>query len=127
MAELTPIVKKYIELRDRKAKISADAKAEIARLDEGMEKIERFLLAEMDKQGLEALPTGEGTPYKSTKTSVTVADWPEFLNWVKEGGRWEMLTRGASKDAVKEFREANDDLPPGLNWREEIVVNVRRT
>lgn len=126
MSDLTPIVERYIRLRDAKAKITADAKARVAELDAGMEKIERVLLSKMNEQGLESLPTSVGTPYKSTKISVSVADWPEFINWVKAGERWEMLTRGASKDAVREFRTEHEDLPPGLNWREETVVNVRR-
>jgi len=127
MADLNEAVSKYLELRNKKAKIAADAKAQVAVLEEAMEKIEAFFLSHMNKHGLESLPTGAGTPYKSTKVSVTVSDWTEFLPWVRENEKWDMLNRAASKDAVKAFKEENQDLPPGLNWREEIVVNVRST
>ena len=127
MADLNAVVQRYVELRDLKASLSAAFKNQAAEIDAGMEKIEKFFLIEMEKSNLEALPTEAGTPYKSTKTSATVADWPSFLAWVQENGKWELLTRGASKDAVKAFREEQNDLPPGINWREEIVVNVRRS
>jgi hypothetical protein len=38
-----------------------------------------------------------------------------------------MLERRASKSAVEQYRDTNDELPPGLNWREEITVNIRRS
>lgn len=125
MANLNEAVTKYLELRNMKAKLNAECKEKVAQLDAGMEKLEQFFLMHMQKNGLESLPTEVGTPYKTTKLSVTVADWMEFLPWVRDNGKWDMLTRGASKDAVKAFKEENQDLPPGLNWREEIAVNVR--
>jgi hypothetical protein len=33
----------------------------------------------------------------------------------------------ASKTAIVEFVEANADLPPGINWRAETVVRIRRS
>jgi len=32
----------------------------------------------------------------------------------------------ASKTAIAQFKTATDDLPPGINWRAERVVNFRR-
>jgi hypothetical protein len=55
-----------------------------------------------------------------------VADWDQTLNWIKTEGAWHMLDRRVNKTAVEAYREANNDLPPGVNWRDEIVVNVRR-
>lgn len=127
MADLNVVVKRYLELREMKAQISADSKKKIAEIEAGLEKIEKFFLIKMEESGLEALPTELGTPYKQNRVSVTVADWTLFLDWVKENDKWDMLTRGASKDAVKLFKEEAEDIPPGLNWREETVVNVRRS
>lgn len=127
MAGVNDIVKRYIALREMKAQISAESKKKIAEIDEGLDKIEKFFLIKMEEGGLEALPTEAGTPYKQNRVSVAVADWTLFLGWVKENDKWDMLTRGASKDAVKIFKEETEDIPPGLNWRDEIVVNVRRS
>jgi hypothetical protein len=32
----------------------------------------------------------------------------------------------AAKSAIIQYKTANDDLPPGINWRAERVVNFRR-
>ena len=110
-----------------KAQISADSKKKIAEIEAGLEKIEKFFLIKMNESGLEALPTELSTPYKQNRLSITVTDWTLFLDWVRANDKWDMLTRGASKDAVKLFKEESEDIPPGLNWREETVVNVRRS
>jgi hypothetical protein len=57
-----------------------------------------------------------------------VADRDAFLHgFVIPNEAWEFLENRVSKSAVEQFKEANNDLPPGLNWREERVVNIRRS
>lgn len=121
------IVAKYVQLRDKKAEIEAKAKAEVAEINRALEKCEIFLLQKMQEQGLEALPTAFGTAYKQTKHSYSVADWDSFLTFVRQGEHWAMLERRAAKKAVDEYRDEESDLPPGLNARSEVVVNVRRS
>lgn len=123
---LDALVEKYIALRDRKAELKAKFKADTEAIDAGMAKCEAYFLTEMRRQGLTALPTEAGVPYQSTQTSVTVADWPAYFAWMQAGERWEFLDHKANKTAVVAYKEEHQDLPPGLNWREEIVVNVRR-
>ena len=31
------------------------------------------------------------------------------------------------KSAVEQYKSVNQELPPGINWREERVVNIRRS
>jgi hypothetical protein len=120
------MVAKYIELRDRKAALKAQFTADTEAIDAMLDRCERHFLTVMNEQGLESLPTAAGVPYKQHRTSATVADWDQTLNWIKTEGAWHMLDRRVNKTAVEAYREANNDLPPGVNWRDEIVVNVRR-
>lgn len=124
---LESVVEKYIKLRDMKAEIQAEAKAKLAKLEDHMTRMEAALLAAFDENGMESVRTKAGTAYKSLRTSATVADWDTVLGFVRDQELWSMLERRVSKDAVLQFREAHNDLPPGVNWREEIVVNVRRS
>lgn len=123
---LDTVVEKYIILRDRKAALKAKYEADVESIDKGLEKCETYFLAQMTKLGLDSLPTPHGVPYKSRKTSATVADPEIFRNWVIENGAWPALDVKANKTFVAAFKEEHEDLPPGINWREEITVNVRR-
>ena len=60
------------------------------------------------------------------RTSATVADWDAYLAFVQTNERWDMLEKRCAKLAVEQYRAANDDLPPGINWKSAVTVNVRR-
>jgi Ethanolamine utilization protein EutJ (predicted chaperonin) len=121
------LVGKYISLRDAKAKIVAKQKEEVAKIDSVLDQIEAALLVSFQELGTESIRTKEGTAYKQVRTSATVADWDVLLAYIRKHELWQMLERRVSKDAVREFREANGEIPPGVNTREEIVINVRRS
>lgn len=124
---INTLVDKYIQLRDKKAEMKKAFEVKVAVVDNAMEKVEGILLRHFESTGSESVRTEAGTAYRSTRTSATVADWDSFLNHVKEHESWEMLEHRANKKAVEEYKAANDDLPPGLNWREEVTVNIRRS
>ena len=63
---------------------------------------------------------------KSVTNSATIADWDAYLAFVKENDRFDMLEKRCAKLAVEQYRAANDDLPPGVNWKSAVTVNVRR-
>lgn len=121
------LVEKYIQLRDAKAKATASFKEKIAPLDATISKIEGVLLQQFNEHGMESVRTKAGTAYKSTRTSASVADWDHVLEFILKNELYNMLEHRVSKQAVEQFKEENDDLPPGINWREEVVVNVRRS
>lgn len=125
--QLNELVEKYIALRDRKAKFKAEYDAKVAELDAVMDKIEAVLLKTFDDTGMDSVRTSAGTAYKSLRTSVTVADWDAYREHIIANGAWELLEKRANKTAVEQYKSANDDLPPGLNWREERVINIRRS
>ncbi len=126
-AKLDQIIDKYLKIRDEKVKIKDKYMSDVAHLDAAMDKIENYLQAEMQKSGLKNLPTELGTAYLSTRTAATVADWDSLLNYVRENGLWTLLEKRVNKTAVEEFVAANDDLPPGVNISQAVVVNVRRS
>jgi hypothetical protein len=121
------LVEKYIQLRDKKAELSADFKARTAKLDAVISKIEGVLLSQFNELGMESVRTKAGTAYKSTRASATVADWDNVLDFIQRNELWNMLEHRVNKSAVEQFKEEHGDLPPGVNWREEVVVNVRRS
>lgn len=121
------LVEKYIRLRDAKAQLKAEYAQKAAKLDDILDRIESVLLQQFSEFGMESVRTKAGTAYKSTRVSATVADWDSVLAFIKKNDLWQMLEHRVSKQAVEQFKEVNGDLPPGVNWREEVVVNIRRS
>lgn len=121
------ITAKYIQLRDRVADIKEKHKQELAPYTEAMDKLETVLLAQLDALGAQSISTPSGTPYISRRTSATVADWPLYFDWLTAQDKVsEGLDHKASKSFVEAYIEANEDLPPGINYTSERTVNVKR-
>lgn len=120
------VIARYVALRDKKAALKAELDKATEKIDEGMVRLERFMLDYLNKTGLNSVGTGDFCAYKASVTSVTTGDKAAFLDYVKENEAWGLLDVRPSKTAVVEFRTENDDLPPGINWREENVVRIRR-
>lgn len=126
--KLSEAVSLYIQLRDKKAQMKAEFDASVAPLQEKMDKLEAKLLETFNKTGMDSVKTEFGTAYATTRSSASVADRDTFMDFVKANEEWALLEVRVSKTAVDQFRSANDnELPPGVNIREERVVNIRRS
>lgn len=123
---ISELVEKYIALRDRRAERKAKYEQEDSADLTLQEKIEAVLLKHFNEAGVESVKTEFGTAYKSSRTAATVADRDVFFAYVREHNAYELLEARCNKTAVAQHKAANDDLPPGINWREEVTVNVRR-
>lgn len=137
----------YLKLRHSKKDIEAQAKERIAPITQAMDLIESFWLERMNAMGVDSLKNEAGTPYKSERVSVTIADSQAFLDNVLdralqalpikpeareaiktamiESGQLALLEVRPSKSAVEALLEETQELPPGLNRRVEATVNVR--
>lgn len=125
--KLSELVEKYIELRDKKAELKHAYDEKAAKIDSVLDQIEGVLLKAFDTAGMDSAKTSAGTAYTSTKTTASVADKDSFMDYVKAHGEWHLLETRCSKTAVEQFKEVNGEVPPGVNWREERVVNIRRS
>lgn len=120
------LVQLYIGLRDAVAAEKADFETRVADKKAKQEKIEGILLHRFQESGDESVTTKFGTAYKTTKKYASVADWDSLLDYIKTENVWELLTHAVSKTVVEQFVAANDELPPGVNWRTEVTLGFRR-
>lgn len=125
--KMSELVEKYIQLRDKKAEYKAEYDAKVAKVEEVLDKIEAKFLQVFEESGLDSVKTEAGTAYKSTRVSVTTGDKDAFMEFIRTNDEWPLLEVRPSKAAIEEYRAAHDDLPPGINWRAEQVVNIRRS
>lgn len=121
------LVEIYIELRDRRAKRKAAFENEDADDKTKQEKIEGMLLQRFNAEGIDSIKSPAGTAYTSTRTSATVADGEAFFDFCRNNDAWDLVDKRANKTAIAAYRTEHDDLPPGINWSETLVVNVRRS
>lgn len=125
--KLSELVALYVQLRDEKASLKAEYEEKLAPVEAKMNKIEAKLLEVMQHTGMESVKTDAGTAYMSERNTVSVADRDTFLEFVKNGDHWSIMEVRASKTAVEQYKASTGDLPPGVNWRSEVVVNIRRS
>lgn len=121
------LVHVFITLREHRAKLKAAYDNADAETKAKQEKIQGLMLTRFNESGMESMRTKYGTAYKQTKSFATVGDKDTFFNYVKEHDAYELLEARCSKTAVDQYKVANNDVPPGVNYREEIVVNIRRS
>lgn len=119
------VVKNYLQLRELKAELEKKHKQRKAKIDDKMKYMEAQILKFFDETGLESARTKYGTPYTQLRESVTVSSRDDFLDFVREHEAWDMLENRASKTAVLEYKDEHEELPPGLSYRAERIINVK--
>jgi hypothetical protein len=126
--DINAIVDRYIQMRDMKAELKKQLDKKLEQLEIAMKKCEGAIMTHLNTHGAESIRTAAGTVFKAQQTSATVDDWDQLLAFIQQNEAWNMLDHKVNKTAVAEFMEANPgDLPPGVAWRAEHVVRVRRS
>ena len=120
------LIDRYIQIRSAKEELAKKQKADNARINNALDKIEAMLMAQMEDIGSDSIKTKAGTCYRSIRTSVKVEDRETFLDFVKTNEAWELLESRAAKKDVETFLEEHQDIPPGLSIRRDAIVGVRR-
>lgn len=123
---IADVTEKYIALRNKKAEMDAEHKKKMEAINSAMERCEAYLLNTLNGLGLDSVRTPAGTVFTKVATSATVADWPMLLEFVKRNDLWAILKKDVAKSVVQEYREEHNDLPPGINWSETRVLNIRK-
>lgn len=120
------VIAAYVKLRAVKGAKEAALKEEVAVINEKLQKLENWLRAKADEQGVTSFKTNHGTAFITTVDYANVADWDAVLNFVKDNNAYDMLERRVSKTAVRGYIEANKSVPAGINYGTKLEVNVRK-
>lgn len=124
--KLETLIEHYVSMRDQKDEIRKECKDRIAALDNTLQKISAVLLKEFQTRGMTSVASAAGTAFIAKVTSATVADWDAFLADVQDREAWELLEHRCSKLAVEQHLEVHKALPPGINYRAENEIQIRR-
>jgi hypothetical protein len=124
--DIEKLVEGYVKLRDKKAEVESRHKDELAPIRKLMADIENKMLQQMEQMNTTSLRTKAGTAYQTTRVSATVADRDIFRDYCAVNDAWELADIRAGKTAIRAMVEETGELPPGINWREDIGVNFKR-
>jgi hypothetical protein len=121
------LVEKYHQLRAKKKAIAERHAKELEPVQQAMGALENVMLDALNKAGSNSMRTDAGTAYKSVRTSISIADPEEFRLWVESQNRPDFYENRVSKEAVENYINAGNPLPPGLKVSSDTVVNVRKS
>ena len=116
----------YRKTRDEEI---AKLNEQISKLKEVQGKREEWLAAQLNKDNLDNVKIkGVGLAFFQNTESVTVADKPAFIEWIKEDieNRLDFLETKASKSQVTHMLEEEKVLPPGVNYSTFRKLMVRK-
>ena len=120
------VIAAYMKLRDQKAALEAQIKEDVTKIKAKMEKLEAYLKAQMDAQGLSSFKSPHGTAFLTTTDYANVADWDKTLTFILDNGFYEMLEKRVTKTAVREYISNHKAVPPGITYGTKLEVNVRK-
>jgi hypothetical protein len=120
------VIKKYMKLREEKAVVEAEIKERMDAIKANMEKLEAWLKAKLDADGLTSFKTDYGTAFLTTTDFASVENWDAVLRFIREEDAFDMLEKRVSKTAVRGYIEANKEVPPGIKYGTKLDINVRK-
>jgi hypothetical protein len=124
---LEKLTRVYIKMRARRAELTKELDAQIAKLDEDMQTVKTAVLDYMKETGVESLRTDAGLVYRTVKTKYATSDWESMNKFILEHGVPELLVKAINQTNMAAFLEEHPDLlPPGLNANSEYSVTIRR-
>lgn len=120
------VIKTYMKLRSEKEAIEAEVKEQVSGIKGKMEKLEAWLKAKADADGVTSFKTEHGTAFLTTTDYANVADWDAVLNFIKTEEAYDLLEKRVSKAAVRGYIDSMKEVPAGINYGTKLDINVRK-
>ena len=127
-SQLELAVVEYIALRDQKSEVEAKHKAELAELNEQLERLDGFLLGSLQDLGVDSFKTGAGTVFTTQRMQAQIPDKGALTAYLRSNpDDIELLQTRISTTVLKDWMERHEGAtPPGVAARIERTVSVRR-
>lgn len=121
-------VAEYLATRDKKSELEAKHKGELAGLNEKLERLDAFLLGNLQDLGVDSFKTGRGTVFTTQRMQAQVPDKGALTDYLRNNpDDIELLQTRISTTVLKDWMEKhNGATPPGVAARIERTVSVRR-
>lgn len=119
-------IAKFVAMRDRIAATKAEHVKQLAPFQAVKDLCEAWLIEDLNAANLKSVRSENGTAFKTTRTSATVENWDQALQFIKASNAWELLEHRVSKTAVEAIIADTQQGVPGVKITRETVLNVRK-
>lgn len=116
-------LRRIYELRDEKDELSEQVKEINKQIDE----LEWQVLQGMEENALDRMDCDRGSATRNVKLYPKIADKDEFLAYVFESGKTEMLVANVNQAAFRDHFETFNTYPDGVDAYEKATLNYRRS
>jgi hypothetical protein len=120
------VIKAYMKLRAQRDAIEAETKEKLSLVKANMAKLEAWLMAKADEDGVTSFKTDHGTAFLTTTDFANVDDWDAVLDFIKREDAYDMLERRVSKTAVRAYIDTTNEVPPGVRYGTKLDINIRK-
>lgn len=120
------LVAQFVKLRDKLKEADKAHKDKTKDAREYLEKLNGKLLERLNEIGGESVKTSEGTVYRTTRRSASIADGEAFRQFVIAHEAFDIVDWKANANAVDDFIKSEGSPPPGVNFSTAFTVGVRR-
>jgi hypothetical protein len=119
------LIKTYIQARNQLATDRKGYNAREARVKEHLMIISMILRDRGDEAGVNSFATDSGTAFRHVKEKFRAANWDELVEYIKETGNFHILQKRVAANSVREIRDQDKALPPGVECLQEVEFSVR--
>lgn len=121
------VIQAFLKLREQRSQLKKAYDDEDALLKGKMDKLETWLMSQMQATGAKQLGSTAGTAYQQTVMKGNCSDWPTFWDWLAENKRFDMMEKRISIKSIQEYYQETNDMPPGINVSPELRVVIRKS
>lgn len=115
----------YIDARNQLATDRKGYKAREAKVKTHLSVISMLLRDKGDTLGVDNFKTERGTAFRNKKEKFSIPMWEDLVNYIKATGNFQVLQKRVSPNAVKDIRDEEGALPPGIDSFTEVEFAVR--
>lgn len=115
------VVKRMVEVRDERRKISARDKE----LIDEWRSLEMEMITRLDEQGMEKVTTAGGTASISETVLPQVTDWDAFYQYMQDEDALYLLQRRPAAAAFRELNDAGKTIP-GVDPYTQRSIGLRK-
>jgi hypothetical protein len=119
-------IQNYVALRDRIKEMDEAHKVKLKPFKDALEELNGKLLEFLEASGTEAVKTKYGTCYSSVRYTASLPNAQDFMDFVINNERFELLDKKANSTAVRAYVEEVGALPPGCQLSALRTAGVRR-
>jgi hypothetical protein len=115
----------YRQARDQLATDRKGYKAREAAVKTHMSIISMILRDRGDQLGVDSFKTDNGTAFRNLKEKFPIENWESLVEYIKQTGNFHIVQKRVSPLAVKDIRNTEGALPPGVGYLPEVEFSVR--